>query len=48
LWTDAWHHAEMDSLEYFDLADLWEQYYEWSAYGAGAMVQLPKGDKLTK
>jgi hypothetical protein len=46
--TDAWHHTEMDSLEYFNLADLWEQYYEWSAYGAGATVQLPKGDKVVQ
>jgi hypothetical protein len=38
----------MDSLEYFNLADLWEQYYEWSAYGAGATVQLPKGDKVVQ
>jgi hypothetical protein len=46
--TDAWHHAEMDSLEYFNLVDLWEQYYEWSAYGAGATVQLPRGDKVVQ
>ncbi|GJN40584.1 hypothetical protein PR202_gb29818 [Eleusine coracana subsp. coracana] len=46
--TDAWYHTEVDSLEYFNLADLWEQYYEWSAYGAGAMVQLPRGDKVVQ
>uniref|UniRef100_A0A804LY65 Uncharacterized protein n=1 Tax=Zea mays TaxID=4577 RepID=A0A804LY65_MAIZE len=46
--TDAWHHAEMDSVEYFNLADLWEQYYEWSAYGAGATVQLPGGDRVVQ
>jgi hypothetical protein len=44
--TDAWHHADTDSVEYFNLSDLWEQYYEWSAYGAGATVQLHGGDKV--
>jgi hypothetical protein len=45
--TDAWHHAaDADSLDYFNLADLWDQYYEWSAYGAGATVQLLGGDKV--
>jgi hypothetical protein len=38
----------MDSMEYFNLADLWEQYYEWSAYGAGAAVQLPGGEKVVQ
>jgi hypothetical protein len=38
----------MDSVEYFNLADLWEQYYEWSAYGAGATVQLPGGDRVVQ
>ncbi|KAM0895778.1 hypothetical protein ACQ4PT_023597 [Festuca glaucescens] len=46
LTTDAWHHADPDTAEYFNLADLWEQYYEWSAYGAGATVQLHGGDKV--
>ncbi|EMS49209.1 hypothetical protein TRIUR3_34252 [Triticum urartu] len=46
--NDAWHHADADSLEYFNLADLWEQYYEWSAYGAGATVQLHGGDKVVQ
>jgi len=38
----------MDSMEYFNLADLWEQYYEWSAYGAGVAVQLPEGEKVVQ
>lgn len=46
--TDAWHLAETDSVEYFNLADLWEQYYEWSAYGTGAAVQLPRGEKVVQ
>ena len=46
--NDAWHHADADSVEYFNLADLWEQYYEWSAYGAGATVQLHGGDKVVQ
>jgi hypothetical protein len=48
--TDAWHHhaADADAAEYFNLADLWDQYYEWSAYGAGATVQLHGGDKVVQ
>ncbi|KAF8672403.1 hypothetical protein HU200_049610 [Digitaria exilis] len=46
--NDTWNHAEMDSVEYFNLVDLWEQYYEWSAYGAGAAVQLPGGEKVVQ
>ncbi|KAL5229758.1 hypothetical protein ABZP36_028534 [Zizania latifolia] len=46
--NDAWHHAEMDSVKYFNLADLWEQYYEWSAYGAGATVQLYGGERVVQ
>ncbi|KAL6883550.1 hypothetical protein ACP4OV_010964 [Aristida adscensionis] len=46
--TDAWNQTEMDSLEYFNLSDLWEQYYEWSAYGAGATVQLPGGERVVQ
>lgn len=45
---DSWHHAEMDSVEYFNLADLWEQYYEWSAYGAGTTVQLYGGERVVQ
>lgn len=46
--SDSWHHAEMDSVEYFNLADLWEQYYEWSAYGAGTTVQLYGGERVVQ
>ncbi|KAF0930748.1 hypothetical protein E2562_034937 [Oryza meyeriana var. granulata] len=46
--SDSWHHTEMDSVEYFNLADLWEQYYEWSAYGAGTTVQLYGGERVVQ
>lgn len=31
-------------MEFFNLGDLWEQYYEWSAYGAGVPVSLHSGE----
>ncbi|KAI7995606.1 hypothetical protein LOK49_LG11G02235 [Camellia lanceoleosa] len=29
-----WHHWEREKVEYFTLADLWNSFDEWSAYGA--------------
>ncbi|KAJ8510735.1 hypothetical protein OPV22_001169 [Ensete ventricosum] len=35
-----------DSVEFFILGDLWEQYYEWSAYGASVPVCLHNGSTV--
>ncbi|XLR24950.1 hypothetical protein HN51_071468 [Arachis hypogaea] len=39
-------HGNKDSIEYFTLKDLWDCYYEWSAYGASAPVMLESGDTV--
>ncbi|XP_020093271.1 uncharacterized protein LOC109713567 isoform X1 [Ananas comosus] len=43
-----WRTAESDTIGCFSLAELWEQYYEWSAYGAGTAVRLPNGEKVVQ
>ncbi|XP_027364580.1 uncharacterized protein LOC113871680 [Abrus precatorius] len=35
-----------DTIEYFNLNDLWNCYCEWSAYGAGTPVTLESGDTV--
>ncbi|KAJ3680322.1 hypothetical protein LUZ60_016600 [Juncus effusus] len=34
--------------KWFRLSDLWDQYYEWSAYGAGTDVHLPNGETVVQ
>ncbi|KAK7391826.1 hypothetical protein VNO78_20249 [Psophocarpus tetragonolobus] len=35
-----------ETVEYFTLKDLWDCYYEWSAYGVGTPLMLESGDTL--
>ncbi|CAN1160987.1 hypothetical protein LINPERHAP2_LOCUS23672 [Linum perenne] len=35
-----WHPWERETVEYFTLADLWNCYDEWSAYGAGVPISV--------
>ncbi|KAH9290032.1 hypothetical protein KI387_034149, partial [Taxus chinensis] len=35
-----WQPSDADSVEYYNLADLWKCYDEWSAYGAGVPINL--------
>ena len=44
-WTSRWL-PPTDTVECFDLRDLWGQYAEWSSYGAGAEVLLPGGESV--
>ncbi|WCJ29151.1 hypothetical protein M5689_010806 [Euphorbia peplus] len=37
-----------DTVEYFNLGDLWDCYHEWSAYGTGTQLQLNNGDTITQ
>ncbi|KAL2967619.1 hypothetical protein AAZX31_16G185900 [Glycine max] len=43
-----WQPLGKDTVEYFTLQDLWDCYYEWSAYGAGTPVMLEDGDTVTQ
>lgn len=37
-----------NTVKWFRLVDLWDQYYEWSAYGAGTHVQLSTGETVVQ
>ncbi|XP_009770898.1 uncharacterized protein LOC107759236 [Nicotiana tabacum] len=43
-----WHPKEKEEIEYFTLADLWNCYDEWSAYGAGVPIKLDSGETLVQ
>ncbi|XP_029123028.1 uncharacterized protein [Elaeis guineensis] len=43
-WDSLWLPGGRDMVEFFNLRDLWNQYAEWSAYGAGAEVLLHDAD----
>ncbi|KAL1325146.1 hypothetical protein HN51_035242 [Arachis hypogaea] len=43
-----WHPWEREAVEYFTLADLWNSFDEWSAYGAGVPITLPNGETLAQ
>ncbi|XVE57203.1 hypothetical protein DITRI_Ditri04bG0072700 [Diplodiscus trichospermus] len=43
-----WLPADKDNIEYFSLADLWNCYEEWSAYGVGTQVVLGSGESITQ
>ncbi|MCD7452753.1 hypothetical protein HAX54_018055 [Datura stramonium] len=43
-----WHPTEREEIEYFTLADLWNCYDEWSAYGAGVPIRLDSGETLVQ
>nr|XP_029117949.1 uncharacterized protein LOC105036061 [Elaeis guineensis] len=45
-WDELWLPVGRETVECFNLRDLWNQYIEWSAYGAGAEVLLHGGDKV--
>ncbi|MED6197108.1 hypothetical protein PIB30_053594 [Stylosanthes scabra] len=44
--NSLWQPLGKDATEYFTLKDLWDCYYEWSAYGASAPVMLESGDTV--
>lgn len=39
-----WQPIGKNTLDCFSLGDLWDQYYEWSAYGLGVPVHLATGE----
>ncbi|XP_038900400.1 uncharacterized protein LOC120087632 [Benincasa hispida] len=43
-----WHPWEREKVEYFTLADLWNCYDEWSAYGAGVPIAVNNGETLVQ
>lgn len=42
--NSPWQPIDKEEVEYFNLADLWDQYKEWSAYGAGVPILFPDGE----
>jgi len=43
-----WHPWDREKVEFFTLADLWNCYDEWSAYGAGVPITLDNGETLVQ
>ncbi|GMJ11523.1 hypothetical protein HRI_004821500 [Hibiscus trionum] len=43
-----WHPWERETVEYFTLGDLWNCYDEWSAYGAGVLIELNNGETIVQ
>ncbi|XP_020241790.1 uncharacterized protein LOC109820114 isoform X2 [Asparagus officinalis] len=43
-----WQLIDKDTIECFTLGDLWDQYYEWSAYGLGVPIHLPTGENVVQ
>ncbi|XP_008802604.1 uncharacterized protein LOC103716400 [Phoenix dactylifera] len=46
--NSLWHPVIKDRIEYFTLKDLWDQYTEWSVYGAGVPVVLNNGETVVQ
>ncbi|KAJ6842536.1 uncharacterized protein M6B38_301635 [Iris pallida] len=43
-----WQPIGKDAVDCFSLGDLWDQYYEWSAYGLGVPVHLATGKTVVQ
>ncbi|XP_010940391.2 uncharacterized protein [Elaeis guineensis] len=46
--NSLWYPVGKDRVEYFTLGDLWDQYNEWSVYGAGVPVVLDNGETVVQ
>ncbi|XP_043699503.1 uncharacterized protein LOC122650221 isoform X2 [Telopea speciosissima] len=46
--NSLWQPIGKDTIEYFTLGDLWAQYDEWSAYGAGSPVLLNSSETVVQ
>ncbi|ERN10207.1 uncharacterized protein LOC18438379 [Amborella trichopoda] len=48
--NSLWHPIDdqRETMEYFNLGDLWDRYDEWSAYGAGAPIVLSSGETVVQ
>ncbi|OIW03553.1 hypothetical protein TanjilG_30973 [Lupinus angustifolius] len=46
--NSLWHPPSTGSIKFFSPKDLWDCYYEWSAYGVGAPVMLENGVRVVQ
>ncbi|KAH7692222.1 hypothetical protein IHE45_01G050700 [Dioscorea alata] len=46
--TEPWPPIDKDTIGCFTLGDLWDNYNEWSAYGAGAPILLNNGETVVQ
>ncbi|XP_022755263.1 uncharacterized protein LOC111303343 [Durio zibethinus] len=46
--NSLWQPADKDNIEYYSLADLWNCYEEWSAYGVATQVVKGSGESITQ
>ena len=44
--NNRWRLPGQDKIDYFTLADLWDCYDEWSAYGIGIPLKLDGGENI--
>ncbi|KAK2367326.1 hypothetical protein QL285_080624 [Trifolium repens] len=44
--NSEWQPLGKDTIECFSLKDLWDRFYEWSAYGAGTTVETENGETV--
>ncbi|KAL0914153.1 hypothetical protein M5K25_017662 [Dendrobium thyrsiflorum] len=42
--NSIWQSNDKEEVEFFTLGELWDQYKEWSAYGAGVPILFPDGE----
>ncbi|PKA45966.1 hypothetical protein AXF42_Ash019727 [Apostasia shenzhenica] len=46
--SSAWYPLGKEDVDYFTLGDLWDRYYEWSAYGAGVPILFHTGQTVVQ
>lgn len=46
--NELWPPIGKDDIEYFTLSDFWDNYTEWSAYGAGCPILLNNGETVVQ
>jgi len=46
--NSLWQPDDKDKVDFFHLANLWEQYDEWSAYGVSVPFRLKTGEPVTQ
>lgn len=46
--NSLWQPLGKDPIKFFTLKNLWDCYYEWSAFGAGTPLMLENGDTVVQ
>ncbi|ONK64035.1 uncharacterized protein A4U43_C07F21430 [Asparagus officinalis] len=46
--NSLWQPIGKETVDCFTLGDIWDQYYQWSAYGLGVPIHLPNGETVVQ